>query len=151
MTPFCIPPTSISCTPNPSSKPPRGFYFYTTNGDIIVTPIKCDESAAIAIAQTEWRKDTLGVWRWVGKTRRDMQIWVRDDCGYNKTPVIGGPYSHKVCEGDRICFKIKITDEQFLPNQTIPDTVLAKWNKGIPGATFEVVDPKAREKDYEFC
>lgn len=151
MTPFCIPPTSISCAPNPSSKPPRGFYFDTTNGDIIVTPIKCDESAVIAIEQTEWRKDTLGVLRWVGKTRRDMQIWVRDDCGYNKTPVIGGPYSHKVCEGDRICFKIKITDEQFLPNQTIPDTVLAKWNKGIPGATFEVVDPKAREKDYEFC
>ncbi len=43
MTPFCIPPTTIKCTPNPSTNPPRGFYFDTANGDIIVTPTKCDE------------------------------------------------------------------------------------------------------------
>jgi gliding motility-associated-like protein len=80
-----------------------------------------------------------------------MQIWVRDDCGYNKNPIINGPYSYKVCEGSTLCFKIKVTDETFTPNQTVPDTVIAKWNAGIPGATFKVVDPKLREKEYEFC
>ena len=38
MTPFCIPPTTIKCTPNPSTNPPRGFYFDTATGDVIVTP-----------------------------------------------------------------------------------------------------------------
>jgi len=151
MTPFCSPPTTIKCTPNPKTSPPRGFYFDTANGDVIVTPTKCDEVPVLCIEQTEWRKDTSGVYRIIGKTRRDMQLWIKDDCGYNKSPVINGPFSYKVCEGEKICFKIKITDETFTPNQTTPDTVLAKWNAGIPGATFKVVDPKLREKEYEFC
>lgn len=151
MTPFCVPPTTIKCAPNPKTSPPRGFYFDTANGDVIVTPTKCDEVPVLCIEQTEWRKDTSGVYRIIGKTRRDMQLWVRDDCGYNKSPVINGPFSYKVCEGEKLCFKIKITDETFTPFQTTPDTVLGKWNAGIPGATFKVVDPKLREKEYEFC
>jgi gliding motility-associated-like protein len=151
MTPYCVPPTTIKCTPNPRTNPPRGFYFDTANGDVIVTPTKCDEVPVLCIEQTEWRKDTAGVYRVIGKTRRDMQLWVKDDCGYNKSPVINGPFSYKVCEGEKICFKVKITDETFTPNQTTPDTVLGKWNAGIPGATFKVVDPKLREKEYEFC
>ena len=151
MTPFCVPPTTIKCTPNPKTNPPRGFYFDTTNADVIVTPTKCDEVPVLVIEQIEWRKDTSGVYRIIGKTRRDMQLWIRDDCGYNKSPVINGPFTYKVCEGEKLCFKVKITDETFTPFQTTPDTVLGKWNAGIPGATFKVVDPKAREKEYEFC
>jgi len=153
------PPIAFLCCNQPwyynngatDTNPPRGFYFDTTNGDIITTPTKCDESAVICVEQTEWRKDTLGVYRVIGRTRRDMQVWVRDDCGYNKNPIVNGPYSYKVCEGSTLCFKIKVTDETFSPNQTVPDTVIAKWNAGIPGATFKVVDPKLREKEYEFC
>jgi gliding motility-associated-like protein len=152
MTPFCVPPTTIKCTPNPSTNPPRGFYFDTANGDIIVTPTKCDEVPIIVIEQTEWRADSAsGKYIVVGRTRRDMQMWVLDDCGYNKPPVINGPFSWIICEGDKICKKIKITDETFTPYQTTPDTVIAKWNGGIPGATFTVVDKTKREKEYEFC
>ena len=25
MTPYCVPPTTINCTPNPRTNPPRGF------------------------------------------------------------------------------------------------------------------------------
>ena len=151
MTPFCIPVTTIKCTPKPNLDPPRGFFFDTTNGDIIVQPIDCDEVPILVIEQTEYRKDTTGKWVVVGKTRRDMQMWILDECGYNKPPKINGPFSWDVCEGDKICKKIKITDETFNPYQKTPDTVLANWNGGIPGATFEVVDPKKREKEYEFC
>jgi gliding motility-associated-like protein len=153
MTPFCIPPsaTNIKCTPNVNVDPPRGLYFDTSNGDIITTPIKCDEVPIIVIEQTEYRKDTNGVWVVIGRTRRDMQMWVIDECGYNKPPIIRGPFSWNICEGEKICKKIRIDDETFTPNQTIPDTVLAEWNAGIPGATFEVVDPTQREKEYEFC
>ncbi len=152
ITPFCIPPTTIKCDPRPNLVPPRGFYFDTTNGDIIVTPTKCDEVPIMVIQQTEWRQDSAtGNWIVVGRTRRDMQMWVLDECGYNKPPIINGPFSWNICEGDKICKKIKITDETFTPNQKTPDTVLAKWNGGIPGATFTVVDPTKREKEYEFC
>ena len=153
MTPFCIPPsaTNIKCVPNINVNPPRGLYFDEDNGDIITTPTKCDEVQIMVIQQTEFRKDTTGKWVVVGRTRRDMQMWVIDECGYNKPPIIRGPFSWNICEGEKICKKIKIEDETFTPNQTIPDTVLATWNGGIPGATFEVVDPTKREKEYEFC
>jgi gliding motility-associated-like protein len=153
MTPFCIPPsaTNIKCVPNINVNPPRGLYFDEDNGDIITTPTKCDEVPIMVIQQTEFRKDTAGNWVIVGRTRRDMQMWVIDECGFNKPPIIRGPFSWNICEGEKICKKIKIEDETFTPNQTIPDTVLATWNGGIPGATFEVVDPTKREKEYEFC
>ena len=74
----------------------------TGTGDLIFIPTKCDEVAVLVMEMTEWRRDTNNVWRWVGKTRRDMQIVVKDDCGYNKAPTIDGPYSYKVCEGETI-------------------------------------------------
>jgi len=152
MTPFCIPPTTIKCDPKPNLNPPRGFFFDEGNGDIITTPTKCDEVPILVIEQTEWRQDSAtGNWIVIGKTRRDMQMWVLDECGYNKPPIINGPFSWTICEGDKICKKIKITDETFSPYQTVADTVLGSWNGGIPGATFTVVDPTKREKEYEFC
>jgi len=140
MTPYCVPPTTINCTPNPKTNPPRGFYFDTTNGDVITTPTKCDESAVICVEQTEWRKDTTGVWRVIGRTRRDMQVWVRDDCGYNKAPTLGPKFTYQVCEGETLRFKVESDDETFTPYQTTPDTTTMKWNNGIPGAKFTLAN-----------
>lgn len=152
MTPFCIPPTSIKCKPIPTSIPPRGFFFDSTNGDIITTPTKCDEAAVIVIEQTEWRQDSsTGAWIIVGKSRRDMQIWILSDCGYNRPPIINGNFNVTICEGDKICQKITIKDSTFTPYQVVPDTILGSWNHGIPGAIFSVVNSKAREKEYQFC
>jgi gliding motility-associated-like protein len=151
MTPFCIPPTSITCRPNTKTDPPRGFFMDESSGDIIFTPTKCDEVGIIVIEITEHRQDTTGKWKVIGKTRRDMQLIVKDDCGYNKAPKVKGPANNSVCEGDKICFTIDGTDETFTPNQLIPDTVQMKWNKGIPGATFKILNPTDREKEAEFC
>ena len=140
MTPYCVPPTTINCVPNPKTNPPRGFYFDTTNGDVITTPTKCDESAVICVEQTEWRKDTTGVWRVIGRTRRDMQVWVRDDCGYNKAPTLGPKFIYQVCEGETLRFKVESDDETFTPYQTTPDTTTMKWNAGIPGAKFTLAN-----------
>lgn len=151
LTPFCVPPTTIKCTPNPNANPPRGFFLDTTNGDLVFTPVKCDEVAVLVERMTDWRKDTAGVWRWVGRTHRDLQIVVKDNCGYNHPPKISGSSNNKVCEGNEICFTIDGTDETFSPNQTIPDTVQMTWNGGIAGATFTIKDKKKREKQAEFC
>jgi gliding motility-associated-like protein len=152
MTPYCIPPGKVDCVPNTSTKPPRGFWLDTSSGDIIFTPTKCDEVGIVVIEITEYRKDSAtSKWIVVGKTRRDMQLIVKDDCGYNKSPTIEGPATNKVCEGDKICFKIDGKDETFTPYQTTPDTVQMKWTRGIPGATFTILNPKDREKTAEFC
>lgn len=152
MTPFCIPPTTIKCKPIPTANPPRGFFFDSTNGNIIATPTKCNEAAVLVIEQTEWRQDTsTNAWIIVGKSRRDMQIWILNDCGYNRTPTINGNFNTAVCEGDKICHKIIIKDSTFTPYQVIPDTIIGNWNNGIPSATFKVLNSKSREKEYEFC
>ncbi|MDG1098770.1 MAG: hypothetical protein P8O20_05245, partial [Bacteroidia bacterium] len=57
MTPFCIPPTSITCRPNTKTDPPRGFFMDESSGDIIFTPTKCDEVGIIVIEITEHRQD----------------------------------------------------------------------------------------------
>ena len=150
MSSFCIPPTTIKCTPNTNTKPPRGFFFDKGLGDIIFTPTECKQVGIIVVQMTEYRKDTAGVWQIIGRTRRDMQLIVQD-CGFNKPPRISGSVFNQVCEGDKICFTISGTDETFTPHQTIPDTVEMKWNKGIPGATFKILNPNDREKDAEFC
>lgn len=141
MTPYCIPPTSIKCTPNTKTSPPRGLFFDTSSGDIILTPTKCDEVAIAVIVITEWRKDSAtGNYINIGKTRRDIQLIVKDDCGYNKAPTLVGPFNWKVCEGETLKFKVESEDETFTPYQKVPDTTNLKWNKGIPGATFKLAN-----------
>jgi hypothetical protein len=89
----------------------------------------------------EWRKDSAtGKYIIIGRTRRDMQFWVKDDCGYNKAPTLVGPFNWKVCEGETLKFKVESDDETFTPNQTVPDTTSLKWNKGIPGAKFTIAN-----------
>lgn len=151
LTPFC--PSSsgkINCTPSPSAVPPRGFYFDSLLGDIVLTPTKCTESGPISIRVTEWRRDSTGKWMELGYVRRDIFVNVLD-CGYNNPPTITAKQSHTVCEGDQLCFKIKSGDVQFIPHQTKADTTTLSWSNTIPGATFKIVDSTVREREAEFC
>ena len=152
MTPFCPPtPGKINCRPLPNAKPPRGWYFDNETGDIVFTPTKCDEVGVVVIQVTEWRKDSATKkWLKIGYTRRDMQLIVKR-CPDNNPPYFGINNKYSVCEGSKICFTILAKDDPFLPNQLVPDTVQLTWNFGIPGATFTIVDPKAREKEALFC
>ena len=158
MTPYCIPPTSITCTPNPKTNPPRGLFFDTTNGDVILTPTKCDEVAIAVITITEWRKDSAsGKFIMIGRTRRDMQLIVNDDCGYNKAPTLLGPYNWVVCEGDTLKVRVETKDETYSPYQVVPDTTTLTYNGPIPGSTFTVAQkvnwPEQRlaYADFKWC
>ncbi len=152
MTPYCPPnPGVINCRALPNAKPPRGFYFDKETGDIVFTPTKCDEVGVIVIVISEWRKDSLTKkWVKIGFTRRDMQLVVKQ-CPDNNPPYFTGNNKYSVCEGNKICFSIFAKDDPYLPKQTRLDTVALTWNYGIPGATFTIVDPKAREKEALFC
>lgn len=151
ITPYCVPPGSLTCSPNPFTKPPRGLSFDTAHGEIIFTPTYCAERGTRVLSADEFRRDSSGKWLKIGTTMNIISLMVRDDCGYNKSPVISGPFSSQVCGGDKICFKIEGKDETFAPFQTVPDTVKMSWDGAIPGATFNVTNPGSREKTAEFC
>ncbi|MDP2174850.1 MAG: hypothetical protein Q8K70_02960, partial [Bacteroidota bacterium] len=151
-TPYCPPnPGIVNCRALPNAKPPRGFYFDKESGDMVLTPVKCDESGPVAIKVTEWRRDsaTRKMIK-IGFTRRDIYVTVVT-CGDNNPPEIIGPNKHSICEGDKLCFKILGKDLIFTPNQITPDTVQLTWNNAIIGATFNVLNPNDREKEAEFC
>ncbi|MBC7426132.1 MAG: hypothetical protein H7321_06315, partial [Bacteroidia bacterium] len=151
MTPYCPPnPGVVNCKPIPNAKPPRGFYFDIETGDIIFTPTKCDEEGPVVIEIGEWRKDSTGKWLLIGRTRRDMMLIVTQ-CANNNPPQIIGKNKYSVCEGNKLCFQIDSKDDQFLPGQTRADTTILSWNNGIPGATFTILNPGARERSAQFC
>ncbi|MDI1233295.1 MAG: hypothetical protein PSX81_03315, partial [bacterium] len=150
MTPFCLPPGVINCKALPNAKPPRGLYFDRNTGDIIFTPSKCDEVGVIVIQIDEYRKDSAsGKYLLIGVTRRDMQLVVTK-CADNNPPQIPTNNKQTICEGEKLCFTIQSRDTRTI-NATRDDTTQLSWNYGIPGATFKVIDPTAREKAAEFC
>ena len=150
MTPFCLPPGVVNCKPLPNAKPPRGFYFDNTTGDIIFMPTKCDEAGPVVIQIDEYRKDSTGAWVNVGTTRRDMMMIVVKCADNNPPQITNNSNKYSVCEGNKICFTIKTVDN-LAPNQKVADSTYLSWNYGIPGATFRIIDPTAREKQAEFC
>jgi hypothetical protein len=152
LTPFCIPPTSIKCTPDPTLETPKGFYFDTITGDFVFTPTKCDEVPVISFEQKEWRKDiTTEEWLCIGRTHREIQIWVNTNCASNIPPRILGERKMSVCAGKKICHTITVLDKTVSPLQTVADTPTIVWNANFTGAVFNVVDSLEREKEVYFC
>lgn len=151
LTPYCIPPTTIKCIPNTKTNPPRGFWMDTNSGMMIFTPVKCDEVSVVAIICQEYRKDTAGNYVLISSSTRDLQVVVKDDCGYNRPPTFYGLASTaRVCAGDILNHRFQVKDETFTPYQTIPDTPTVSFTGNFPGGQIIYKDPKAREKEYTF-
>ncbi|PCJ63114.1 MAG: hypothetical protein COA58_16515, partial [Bacteroidetes bacterium] len=139
---------------NPNASPPIGTCLDPLTGDIIFTPVNCSEVAVVVIQMIEWRKDTAGIYKIIGTTRRDMQFIVMS-CPDNNPPVINGPYSYNVCEGAQLCFNVTATDAVFTPpppaSPPAPDSVKLTWNGGIPGGSFSIINPSALIQAGQFC
>lgn len=140
---------------NPNANPPIGICLDEFTGDIIFTPTKCDEIAVVVIQMTEWRKDSTGKYKVIGVTRRDMQFIVMNCPDNNPPSITNSKFTYRVCEGEQICFNVTTDDKVKKPPPPAtppdPDTVQLNWNRGIPGATFKITNPKARLKTGEFC
>ena len=153
ITPYYPPGTSYP-TAIPSATPPIGTYLDPSSGDLIFTPTNCSEIAVVVIQMIEWRKDSLGVYKQIGVTRRDMQVIVMS-CPSNNPPEVEGPYSYSVCEGNQLCFNVTTDDPAYIPPPPTPtpppDTVKISWNGGIPGATFTVANPNVLNQTGRFC
>jgi gliding motility-associated-like protein len=139
---------------NPNANPPIGIYLDPETGDLIFTPTKCNEVTVAVLEVTEWRKNPkTGKMEVIGVTRRDMQF-VTKNCPDNNPPIINGPFSYTVCEEEKLCFTVTTDDKVYVPPSGVkppPDTVTIKWNRGIPGATFNVVNPLALHQSGRFC
>lgn len=140
--------------PRPDANPPIGTYLDPETGDIVFTPTDCSETTIASIRVKEWRKDSTGKYVVIGMTHRDIQFIVQT-CPGNNPPILNGPYKYEVCAGTQICFTITSDDKQFIPpppaKPNPPDTVRLTWNRGIPGATFNIVNTKARLQSGKFC
>jgi gliding motility-associated-like protein len=140
--------------PIPGSTPPIGLYLDLTTGDIILTPVSCNEVTVAVINVTEWRKDTAGVYKEIGRTQRDLQFIVKS-CPDNNPPTIDGPFTYKVCEGEQLCFDVTTDDITFQPpppaSAPADDTVKISWNNAIPGASFSVINPTGLHQTGRFC
>jgi uncharacterized repeat protein (TIGR01451 family) len=155
MTPYCPPnPGVLNCRPVTTAKPPRGFYFNTENGDLILTPTKCDEVSVISIKVTEYRKDSTGTWRKIGFVTRDVQFAVKSDVNYkNLLPETKVNGLYKFRTGKRQCIDIETKD-----------TVMSGYSSGNPGDTtsirilnlpsgaeYSYTDSNAASKTGRFC
>ena len=80
-----------------------------------------------------------------------MGLFLKDDCSWNKAPLIKSSKGKYIVlnQGDSLDMDFDVTDAMYAPYQTVPDTVLARWNGGLLGATFAVIDAKSREKKYK--
>jgi gliding motility-associated-like protein len=140
--------------PKPDANPPIGTYLDPETGDLVFTPTDCSEVTIASIRINEWRKDSTGTYVKIGYTHRDIQF-ITQTCPGNNPPILNGPYKYSTCAGTQLCFTVTSDDKQFIPpppaKANPPDTVRLTWNRGIPGATFTVVDPKARLQSGKFC
>jgi len=139
---------------NPHSNPPVGFFLDSLTGDIIFTPIKQDQKSTMALLIGEWRPDSSGKMTQVGKTLVEIGS-VINTCPGNNPPIINGPFTHEVCAGEIICFFITSDDKVKVPpppaTPPAPDTVTLKWGRGIPSATFTIMNPKELHQTGRFC
>ena len=114
------------------------------------TPTKCDEWANLKIKVKEWRRDSNGIYQFLGYVCREFNIEVKQKPD-NNPPYFNGSAKFSVCNGQAICFSSSVKDDPFLPKQTSYDTVYWDWNHGIPSANFAMTNPTDREKNLLFC
>jgi len=145
-------PGSLSYpTSNPLATPPIGISLDPQTGDFTVTPINCLQSTVLVVEVTEWRKNSSGVYTVIGKVNREMQLNV-NSCPSNAPPKILGQLNHDVCEGETLCFNIDTRDDtRFSGSIQSTDTVTLDWDKSIPQAQFNILNPRSRVKTGRFC
>ncbi|MDP2175436.1 MAG: T9SS type A sorting domain-containing protein [Bacteroidota bacterium] len=149
MTPFCPPnPGVVNCRALPNAKPPRGFYFDKTIGDIVFTPTKCDEVGIIALQVNEWRINPEWItdkkkikWLLIGYIKREMQVIIFNCDTVSNPPIIDNTTNFfDVCEGDSINFDIKVQD------QDTSDTIEMDVFHNIPNTTYQIIENSSSDK-----
>lgn len=121
---YCVPSGTYACTPNVKTNPPRGFYFDSTDGSMLFTPVVCNENAIVSLIRKEFRKNSAGKWVLISTSDCDIFFQIQDNCGYNFKPVISSPRSDiYACAGDTALAAFNVMDNPFAPYQVVTDSV----------------------------
>ncbi|MFY0644478.1 MAG: hypothetical protein JXR19_08430 [Bacteroidia bacterium] len=138
---------------NPNVSPPIGLFLNPENGEIIFTPVKCDEVTIAVYEVKEWRKDSNGIYQHIGSIRVEKLFDTRS-CPDNNPPTIDGPYQYEVCAGNTLCFDIETDDKPFIPpppaSPPAGDSVFISWNQGIRAASFTIIQDSLHQNG-RFC
>ncbi|HBN03590.1 MAG TPA: hypothetical protein DD396_06050 [Bacteroidetes bacterium] len=137
-----------------NATPPIGFYFDSVTGDCIYTPVNTGDAGPVAIEITEWRKDKGGSYQKISTSHIEKFIST-SQCPENNPPTIIGKRDTIAIVGQTLCFNIASDDEVFIPPPPAPtpapDEVQLSWNRGIPGASFNIINPTDRLQTGRFC
>jgi hypothetical protein len=146
---YCIPTTTIKCTPQPYVYPPKGMYL-DNNGDVIFTPTNATDYDNIAVEATQYRKDSTGKLKYLGYTRRDYFVWSVTSSN-NFPPLLSAKNGYKICAGRKLTFDFSLKDSQWAGYQSAPDTLQVRF-LGVPnGATMtEKSSSVVNHKKYQF-
>ncbi len=145
MTPYCLPPGVINCTPNTVTEPFKGYYFNPKNGNILFTPTNCSEVSTIVCQINVFRKDS-GKYKLVCYIKRDMLIVIKKS-GRNK-PTLSTYKDYTIKARENVCFDIKVKDDT---TKTSKDTVKLFVKEFPRYGKLSLVDSNAREKTLHFC
>ncbi|MBO6516959.1 MAG: T9SS type A sorting domain-containing protein [Bacteroidia bacterium] len=138
---------------NPNGSPPIGVHFNQSTGELVYTPIDTNVSA-VAVLVKEWRKDASGKPTQIAVYHQEFGSKTIQ-APSNNPPVIKSTTFAEVCAGDQVCFTATTDDKVKVPPPPLPvpdpDSVRIWWSNTIPGATFTVLDKKARLQSAQFC
>jgi hypothetical protein len=140
---------------NINANPPMGLYLDPEMGDLIFTPVTAPQTSSFAIKITEWRKNSSGLYQKVGSTIQEKRMSIVS-CNDNYPPQITNTeFTYRTCAGERICFNVTTDDKVFIPPPPLqvppPDKVHLTWNRGIPGATFSIINKDSLHESARFC
>lgn len=149
--PLTVYDTSSSGIVNPYSSPPNGFYIDKVLGQMIFTPTKGGEVTVFAIQAIEWRKDSSGIYRKIGVSRREVPIII-DTSSRNYPPEILGAGTYTIMEGQTLKFQLDSKDSSFVSSggAFASDTVKLDWS-GLPsGSTMKLLNPNDTNPSLQF-
>lgn len=140
---------------NPMANPPVGFFLDHDIGNYIFTPVRSEEMGVYVIQVDEYRKDSSGIVKKVGSTRRDIMAIVQD-CDTNHAPQIqisGKTFTElSICNQDsiKICFDISTSDEPA-DNLYPKDSVFLRPLYLPSGASFNYNNTQSIKQSGKFC
>lgn len=149
-TPYCPPnPGTINCKPLPSAKPPRGFYFESNTGNVIFTPVRCDEANYLCVISYEYRKIN-NKWEMVGFSSRDIAITIINSNNYMSPNLTVNNNLYKFKVGEKNCVEFHTNDSSNTGINSSNETTIKIYNQP-KGSVFSYVDSTAINKTARLC
>ncbi len=142
ITPVCA-DLSVACVPAFISGFYTGFDFDSITNTIRLTPKKCTEVSTFVNRTDEYRKDTGGIWRLIGTTRRDQLIFI-SQLNNNIIPSLETKEAYYGCVGDSVNILFESKDKA--PIGGFSDSTYISWEHSVANASLFINDVNAKNQ-----